>query len=56
MEERAGCFTVIVFLMSSECECSVALPHNAIGWSVVCDYVNNWSCSLFDQEIFKASL
>ena len=25
-EERAGCFTLIVFLMPSGCWCSVALP------------------------------
>ena len=32
--ERAGCFALIVFLMSSDCYCSVALPHGAVG---VCD-------------------
>ena len=37
-EERAGCFTSVVFLMSCYCECSVpALPHGAVGWSAVCD-------------------
>ena len=30
-EERAGCFTLIVFLMSCVCLCSVALPHGAVG-------------------------
>ena len=38
-EERAGCFALIVFLMSCYCYCSVALPHCAMGWSAVCDYV-----------------
>ena len=36
-EERAGYFTLIVFLMSSDCLCSVALPHGAVGWSAVCE-------------------
>ena len=35
--ERAGCFTLFVFLVSCECYCSVALPHGAVGWSAVCD-------------------
>ena len=35
--ERAGCFTLFVFLMSCDCYCSVALPHGAVGWSVVCE-------------------
>ena len=36
-KERAGCFTFIVFLLSCECKCSVARPHSAVSWSVVCD-------------------
>ena len=36
-EERACCFAFIVFRMSCYCKCSVALPQNAVGWSVVCD-------------------
>ena len=36
-EERAGCFAFIVFWMSCDCICSVALPHGAVGWSAVCD-------------------
>ena len=35
--DRAGCFTLIVFLMSCGCKCSVALPLGAVGWSAVCD-------------------
>ena len=35
--KRAGCFAFIVFQMSCYCKCSVALPHGAVGWSVVCD-------------------
>ena len=36
-EERAGCFTLFVFLVS--CDCCVALPHDATGLSAVCDCV-----------------
>ena len=35
-EERAGCFTFFVFLVSCDCCCSSALPHGAVDWSVVC--------------------
>ena len=30
-EERAGCFTFIVFLMSCDSQCSVALSNVAVG-------------------------
>ena len=36
-EERAGCFAFIVYQMSCYCKCSVTLPHDALGWSAVCD-------------------
>ena len=36
-EERAGCFTLFVFLVSRDC--CVALPHDATGLSAVCDCV-----------------
>ena len=36
-EESAGCFALTVFLMSCDSQCSVALPHGAVGWSAVCD-------------------
>ena len=36
--ERAGCFTLIVFLVSCCCKCYVFLPLSAFGWSVVCDW------------------
>ena len=36
-EERASCFTLVVFLMSYDGWCSVALPCGAMGLSVVCD-------------------
>ena len=35
--ERAGCFTLIVFLMSCDLLCSADLPHGTMGWSAVCD-------------------
>ena len=36
-EERADCFAFIVFWVSFNCKCSVALPHGAVGCSSVCD-------------------
>ena len=36
-EERSGCFALLVFLVSCDCYCSVAIPHGAVGWSAVCD-------------------
>ena len=38
-KERAGYFTLFVFLVS--CDCYVALPHGVVGWSAVCD------CSIY---------
>ena len=37
-EERAGCFALTVCLMSCDNQSSVALPHDALGLSAVCDY------------------
>ena len=34
-EEKAGCFTSIVILMSCHCYCSLTLPHDVMGWSAV---------------------
>ena len=31
--EKTGCLTLIVFLMSCDCMCSVALAHGVVGWS-----------------------
>ena len=36
-EERAGCFSLIVFLLVCGCLCSVSLQHGAIGLSFGCD-------------------
>ena len=34
-EERAASFTLIVFLITRDCYCSIAYPHGAVGWSAV---------------------
>ena len=36
-EERAGCFALTAFLMAYGRQYYVALPHGAVGWSVVCN-------------------
>ena len=36
-KEKACCFAIIVLQMYCHYKCSVALPHGAVGWSVVCD-------------------
>ena len=36
-EYKDDCFALIVFLLSCGSQCSVALPHGALGWFVVCD-------------------
>ena len=33
--ERAGCFAFTVLLMSCYCNCSLTLPHSAVGLSAV---------------------
>ena len=37
-EERAGCFTLFVFLVSFDCY--VALPHGAMDWFAVCGCIS----------------
>ena len=37
LEEKAGCFAIIVLQMHCCCKYSVVLPHSAVGWSAVCD-------------------
>ena len=34
-EEKAGCFAMIVLQMYCYDNCSVTLPHGAVGWSAV---------------------
>ena len=36
-EERAGSFAFIVLQISCYCKCSVAFPHDEVGWSGVYD-------------------
>ena len=36
-DEKAGCFAFIVLEVYCYYKCSVALPHGAVAWSVVCD-------------------
>ena len=36
--ERANCFTLIVFLLSRGCWCSVSHSHGGVGWSAVRDW------------------
>ena len=43
-EERAGFFVLVVFLVSHDC--CVALTHDAMGLSAVCDCGISWSYSL----------
>ena len=38
-DERAGGFTLIMFLLFSNHLCSASLPRGAVGWSVVCGLV-----------------
>ena len=42
-EVRAGCFTLIVFLLA--CGSSVSLPRGAMGWSAMCVCGISWSYS-----------
>ena len=34
-KEKTGCFAIIVLQMYCYYNCSVALPHGAVGWSAV---------------------
>ena len=38
VERRAGCFNLIVYLLSYGCECFVSIPRGAVGWSAVFDW------------------
>ena len=40
-EERAGCFSLFVFLVSRDC--CVAVPRATVGLSAVCDCGISWS-------------
>ena len=45
-EEIAASFTLIVFLITRDCYCSIAFPQGAVGWSAVHDCGISWSDSL----------
>ena len=45
MEERTGCFTKFIFMVSRACR--VAFSCGAMGLSAVCDCGISWSYSLF---------
>ena len=51
---RAGCFALFVFLVSRDC--CVALPHDAMGLSAVCDCGISRSYSLYFGLIHKKLL
>ena len=51
-EERADGFSLIVYFMSCDCLCSVALPRGSVGWSAVCDCGISWSYSLTFYTVF----
>ena len=36
-EEKAGCFALIVFQVSCDCQCALPLPNGIVGWSAVCE-------------------
>ena len=44
-EDRADSLNMFVFHMSCDCRCSVALPHDAAGWSAVWDCGISGSCT-----------
>ena len=36
-DDKAGCFAIPVFMMSSNSKCSLAVPRSVMGWSAACD-------------------
>ena len=36
-EKKVGCFAIIVLHMQCYYKCSVAIPHDTVGWFAVCD-------------------
>ena len=38
VEGRAGCFNLIVYLLSYGCKCFVSVPRGNVGWSAVSDW------------------
>ena len=46
LESWLICFYCLMDVLLQYCICSVAIPHGAVGWSVVCDCGIFWSYSL----------
>ena len=40
--EKDGCFAIFLLQMCCFYKCYVSLPHDAIGWSAVCDCGNSF--------------
>ena len=58
MGKRESCcfYTLIVFMMASDCLFSLAHPHGAVGWSAVCDCDISSSFSLnFESNLIQLS-
>ena len=49
------CFTLIVFLLSCGCLCSVSLPHSAVGWLWYFLVILNFSTysRVFSSQVLK---
>ena len=45
-QDRAGCFSIIVFLMSSGDYCTLPLGRSSVGRSALCDFGISWAYSL----------
>ena len=45
-EERSGCFTLTIYLLTFSYKCSVSLPYSAVSWSALSDCGIFWSYSL----------
>ena len=46
MRKRAVCFTLIVFMVSCDCLCSVSLTSSALDWAEVSVCGISWAHSL----------
>ena len=46
IRERAGCLTLIVFIVLCGSYCYVSLPYGAVDWSMVCDCCIFWPHSI----------
>ena len=52
-EERFGCFTIVGFLLSRYCYCSVSLPSGAVAWSALCGWdISGHTYLCFEKNIY----